>query len=125
MRSALAGSDECCDLPQRNAGGEEAEEPSIDPTLASCCQRDLRQQHRVTQAKAALLNVDRIDQRSRESRAVLGSQPPVQTEGLTSSDHDEDSGTDDGDSSLHIFRSSDPYPGRSRRQTHRKILVYA
>lgn len=43
-----------------------------DQTLASCCERDLREQRYVAQTKATLLSVDRIDKRLRETKAVLG-----------------------------------------------------
>ena len=66
-----------------------------DATLASCCQRDLREQQRIADAKQKLLSVDRIDKRCLEARAVLGVPIPQELErqssleSLNSSDGEE------------------------------------
>ena len=60
-------SEGCCGNLERGKSQEQAEDLGLDPTLASCCQRDIKEQQRVAYAKKALLSVDRIDKRSRES----------------------------------------------------------
>lgn len=69
---------DCCEG-QQDSLQASADDP-YDHTLASCCQRDLQEQRRVSRAKSALLSVDRIDKRSRESRVVLGQTPKFDLE---------------------------------------------
>ena len=80
---------------------EEGEDSYLDPTLASCCQKDLREQNRIVQAKKALLSVDRVDKRNRTSRAVIVPLPTAVTEG-SGSDFDDAGGNEDGGISLGI-----------------------
>lgn len=50
---------------------EDLKELAADPTLESCCRRDLEDQLRVVKAKAQLAPQDRTQTRQRLARAVL------------------------------------------------------
>ena len=93
-------SEGCCGNLERGKSQEQAEDLGLDPTLASCCQRDIKEQQRVAYAKKALLSVDRIDKRSRESRTVLGLGPPAQAEDSQSPDFSDISDDEEGDSHM-------------------------
>ena len=67
----------CCDDRGQNDGEEGFELP--DHTLASCCERDLKEQRYIAQAKAKLLSVDRVDKRTREANSVLSRTRPPDT----------------------------------------------
>lgn len=82
--------DPCCpttDAPQ--PGAEEADLDLLDPTMSSCCRRDMLEQRRVERAKEALLSVDRVDARNRIERAVISATPPEQPDAENSSDLDD------------------------------------
>ena len=103
MYSAPVPSDRCCEEPGHSACLDESEASYLDPTLASCCQKDLREQERIAQAKKALLSVDRVDKRSRATREVLGLAPPAMIEGSGSGI--DDAGSDD-DGLLHFCKAA-------------------
>lgn len=95
MQLAPTAPNRCCEEPEQITIGQ-SDDTLIDPTLASCCQKDLREQQRVEEAKKALLSLDRIDRRSRATQAVLGLAPPPAKE-EPRSDFDDASSNEDGE----------------------------
>ena len=71
--------DPCCTFqtPLASQNREPDLDPT-DPTLSSCCRRDLLEQRRVAQAKSALMRVDRVEARTRLEKAVLLDKCPRQ-----------------------------------------------
>ena len=73
---------------------QEAVDDVLDPTMSSCCQRDLEEQRRVAHLIGKLRAADRVDERTRMQSQVLCTAP---TDCL---DEESDFGSDGGE----IFR---------------------
>jgi hypothetical protein len=68
----------CCDphVEALDSLALELREAAADPTLASCCQRDLEEQAAVAKLKARLTAADRTNLRKHVAQGVLGQPPP-------------------------------------------------
>ncbi|GAB4820410.1 hypothetical protein N2152v2_007456 [Parachlorella kessleri] len=67
---------------------QELQEAAADPTLASCCQRDLEEQAQVAKLKARLTAVDRSNVRGQVAQAVLRQTPPTHSPPQGAEEHD-------------------------------------
>ncbi len=102
---AGAGHELCCGGPAEGGGGGGGEGEQLDVPLAACCERDLQQQRKGAQMRAALREVDRAMQRQDlRAEAVLSAPsrgPRVGSVNGTDSDEssiegDEEEEGDDG-----------------------------
>ena len=93
----------------------ELDEMLMDPTLDSCCRRDLEDQKKAAQLKSKLLSLDRTDQRLRHADILLQSTQPQRVarshakELDANDDEDSDFGSEEED------HSSDPEVARLRQ----------
>ena len=92
--------DECCYL-------EAADDILDDPTLDSCCRRDIEAQRRNSALKAKLLSLDRTNQRLRIQQSTLRPSPPPEPD-LPAASHGP--GVDD-ESSLSGSEEDEQDPG--------------
>ena len=85
--------DTCCtNQDPLAAQSTDADLDPTDPTMSSCCRRDLLEQRRVAQAKIALMRVDRVEARTRLEKAVLLDKRPRQ-DSFDSTDSEGEAGT--------------------------------
>jgi hypothetical protein len=77
---------------------EQLQELALDPTLESCCRRDLEDALKIARVKAQLAPQDRSQARQRLAGQVLGSLPTAEEEnetGTTSAENTEDKESDE------------------------------
>lgn len=96
----LAAADPCCqEADAFNSEAAACEALACDPTLESCCQRDLEQQAVVARLKARLSIHDRSKERLRVAARVLG-QPSHAPPPAAERQSDDDLETDEDDEEL-------------------------
>lgn len=90
------GEGPCCDAAHGlESLARELQESAADPTLSSCCQRDLEEQAAVARLKARLAAEDRTNLRKQVAERVLLHRPPAQPPQLSLDEEDLESSDED------------------------------
>lgn len=89
----MTGLDPCCEGPVNTWDADLQQDAwdDSDPTMASCCQRELEQQKKAAGIVRRLKAADRIHQRAELQAKVIAAQPPASESSLeTDSDEGEE-----------------------------------